>query len=516
MKLKKFLKFRVLFLLFWIIVSIIAINPKFNADGVAIKAVEKNSSASLAGITFDPNLKLTSREIIKQINNEDVKNIGDYVRILNKINETNIIRITTDKQVYVMLKTNNIGLTVENAASSNIRKGLDLQGGTRVVLKPQEKISDQDFKDLISTMENRLNIYGLSDLKLKKSSDLNGDSFIVVEVAGASKEEVKDLIASQGKFEAKIGNETVFIGGKKDIKFVCRGDATCSGIRACNQVQNGYQCTFDFAIKLSPEAAKKHAEVTKNLDTNLSSTGNYLSKPLDLYLDNKLVDTLQISSTLKGQATTDISISGPGSGTTRDYAIKDATKSMNKLQTVLITGSLPVKLDIVKIDTISPTLGQSFNKNAISIIVFAILAVALVIFIRYKDLKIALPIVLISSSEVLIILGISALIKYNIDLAAVAGIIAAVGTGVDDQIVIADEITSGKKKQYNNFKENIKKAFFVILVAWFTGVASMIPLFFAGAGLFTGFAITTILGISIGVFITRPAFASILENLEEE
>ena len=43
----------------------------------------------------------------------------------------------------------------------------------------------------------------------------------------------------------------------------------------------------------------------------------------------------------------------------------------------------------------------------------------------------------------------------------------------------------------------------------------MIPLFWAGAGLFTGFALTTILGISIGVFITRPAFAAIVETLEE-
>jgi len=33
---------------------------------------------------------------------------------------------------------------------------------------------------------------------------------------------------------------------------------------------------------------------------------------------------------------------------------------MKKLQTVLITGSLPVKLNIEKIDTISPVLGDEF------------------------------------------------------------------------------------------------------------------------------------------------------------
>ena len=143
------------------------------------------------------------------------------------------------------------------------------------------------------------------------------------------------------------------------------------------------------------------------------------------------------------------------------------------------------------------------------------IAVSIVIFIRYRDLKISLPVILISSSEILIILGLASLIKYNLDLAAIAGILAAVGTGVDDQIVIADEILKGKKELVSSFKEKIKRAFFVIMVAWATGLASMLPLFWAGAGLLTGFALTTILGISIGVFITRPAFAAIVEALEE-
>ena len=43
----------------------------------------------------------------------------------------------------------------------------------------------------------------------------------------------------------------------------------------------------------------------------------------------------------------------------------------------------------------------------------------------------------------------------------------------------------------------------------------MLPLWSAAAGLLRGFALTTILGISIGVLVTRPAFASMLEKLME-
>jgi len=517
MKLKNLLKFRVLFLLFWILLSIIAINPKFNTSGVIIKGVEGNSTAALAGMTYDSSVPPTKLERIITINNEEINNIQDYNNIITKINDSSVLRIKTDKREYIMLKTPDLGISIGEVPKNNLKKGLDLQGGTRVVLQPEEELSDQETRDLIRIMESRLNVYGLSDIKLRQSKDLFGDNFIIAEVAGASKQEVQELIAGQGKFEAKIGNETVFIGGKRDITFVCREDGTCSGVRQCVQNENSlYQCQFEFTIKLSPEAAKRHSEITRNLDVNITrGTQGYLSKTLDLYLDNNLVDSLQISSSLKGREAVDIAISGPGIGTTKNDAIKDATKNMNKLQTILITGSLPVKLNIVKIDTISPSLGKAFSSNAIWVILGAIAAVAVIIFIRYRDLRISLPVILISSSEILIILGLAALIKYNLDLAAIAGILAAVGTGVDDQIVIADEIIKGKKELVGSFKEKIKRAFFIIMVAWGTGVASMIPLFWAGAGLFTGFALTTIAGITIGVFITRPAFAAIVESLEE-
>ncbi|MFH0867978.1 MAG: protein translocase subunit SecD, partial [Candidatus Woesearchaeota archaeon] len=130
--------------------------------------------------------------------------------------------------------------------------------------------------------------------------------------------------------------------------------------------------------------------------------------------------------------------------------------------------------------------------------------------------QIAVPMVIISISEVIILLGVAALIGWNIDLAAVAGIIIAVGTGVDHQIVITDETLRGGQRVIYNWKERIKSAFFIIMASYFTMVVALIPLIFAGAGLLKGFAITTILGASIGVFISRPVFARVIEILLKE
>ncbi|MBU1203467.1 MAG: hypothetical protein KKG60_00155 [Nanoarchaeota archaeon] len=518
-KLKKILKkFRVILLIFFLLLSVIAISPRFNKEGVAIRSIDKNSSAYDSGMRVEPNLPPVQREIIKQINNIKVTNLEDYATALHSLKPQDTVRLITTKQEYVFLKGENLGLSVENAPSSNIFLGLELKGGTRVLLEPEEKITESQRKDVIATMRNRLNVYGLSDIVIREANDLKGTKYIIVEIAGATKQEVKDLIESQGRFEARIGNITVFEGGEKDIIHVCREDGTCAGIRACDQSQGGASCRFEFSIKLSEKAAKKHAETTKDLDINITSGKEYLIKPLDLYLDNVQVDSLLISSDLKGKQATDISISGPGIGATEQEAVEDALKNMNKLQTVLITGSLPTKMIIVKMDSISPTLGEAFVKNALVVGILTLLAVAVFIFIRYRKLKISIPILVISFSEMVLILGLSALIKYNLDIAAIAGIIAAVGTGVDDQIVITDEILSGSDEGGSSYdwKKKIKRAFFIILASYATTVAAMLPLLKAGAGLLTGFAFTTIAGVSIGVLITRPAFASIIQELLKE
>lgn len=270
-------------------------------------------------------------------------------------------------------------------------------------------------------------------------------------------------------------------------------------------------------IRLSPSAAKKHAEVTNKLDIVSSESGNQiLSEKIDFFLDGKKVDSLQISADLKGAEATSIAISGPGSAQTKIGAVDSALQNMDKLQTILITGSLPFDIEIVKLDSISPVLGKSFINNAFVTGIIAFIGVAVVIFIRYRKIKILLPMMLTSGIEIFLTLGFAAVIQWNLDIASIAGIIAAVGTGVDDQIVIVDEVLKGATDTLYTWKERIKRAFFIVFIAYAATVAAMVPLLTAGAGLLRGFAITTIIGVSIGVFLTRPAFASVVERIMKE
>jgi len=183
---------------------------------------------------------------------------------------------------------------------------------------------------------------------------------------------------------------------------------------------------------------------------------------------------------------------------------------------VMKTGSFPVKLEIAKIDNISPTLGKEFINNSLFIGLIAALVVVLTLVIFYRNIKIAIPIMINTLSETLIILGIASIIGWNLDLASIAGIIASIGTGVDDLIVITDEMLKKQTEVFINWKERIKRAFFIVLSAFFATAVAMIPLWSFGGGMLKGFAVTTLLGITAGVLITRPAFAHIMQKIIEE
>ncbi len=561
-KIKKILtNTRTVILIIFLVLAIWSIMPMPWNSGVTIRNVISNSTANIAGIERPkPTAQPTARERIISINNKPVNDLSDYYEYISQLEANRTVQITTSKGNYMLrtrerveveelnetvtktvtepvfdeelnrtvnqtrtievpkVQINNtgeledIGLRVYAAPKTNIRKGLDLQGGTRILLQPSETLSKQDMESLLDNMKERLNVYGLSDLIIRQAGDLSGNQYILVEIAGATEDEVRELLAKQGKFEAKVGNRTVFVGGT-DITYVCRS-ADCAGIdpmQGCGKSGEQWVCRFRFSISLSQNAAQKVADATKDLEIVSEEGQQYLSEKLKLYLDDNLVDELNIHADLKGKASTDIQISGAGLGQSEQEAALNSLNNMKRLQTILQTGSLPVKLDIVKIDSISPVLGEEFVRNAVMMGLIAMLVVTGVIFLRYRKIQIVLPILLTLSSEVIILLGFASLVRWNLDLAAIAGIIIAVGTGVDHLIVISDETLSKESREIYNWKRRIKNAFSIIMAAFLTTAAAMVPLLFAGAGLIKGFALVTLTGMLIGVFIARPAYASMIE-----
>ena len=495
-------------ILIFSLISIFGLPPSFFQKGVLITSVESNSTAFEIG--------LRQSQIITYVDEQKINTLEDYSSIIqNKFPSNNSLKTTinTLDSEFVYFSKEAPQIIASDIKKTNIQMGLDLAGGSRGLVQAQDKkLSLQEVNDLVDVISNRLNVYGISDINIRPVSDLSGNNFMLIELAGATPNDIEELISQQGKFEARVGNETVFSGGDKDVSSVCKNDATCAGIENCFPSENGYVCNFGFTIYLSEAAAERQAKFTENLSINSTTQGNYLSKKLNLYLDDSLVDSLLISEGLRGRVTTQIKISGSGSGETNVDAYNDAEESMHKLQTILITGSLPYKLEVVKLDTISPLLGKEFVKSILLAGLASLFAVSFIIFFRYKKIKSSLALLITSVSEIVIILGIASFIGWNLDLPSIAGILATIGTGIDQQIIILDE---AKQKTYLSLKQKLKRAFAIILGAYFTALVSLLPLISAGAGLLKGFAITTLIGITAGILITRPAFTDMVKKIEE-
>ncbi|MBW3015345.1 hypothetical protein KY330_02910 [Candidatus Woesearchaeota archaeon] len=563
---KVFTNWRILILIFVILASIYAISPQPNVKGISIVGVEVNSSANIAGIENPPEGSLPiQRERILSIDEQEINTVEDYNKIIENLEAEQVVRIRTNKDTYSLLikgisetfilnetetinitqevfdedlnKTINvteeievnkteekiigiedIGIKVDIAPKSNIRKGIDLRGGVRFKFKPEEQLDDEQFILLMDNMKQRLNVYGLSDVTVRRAKDLptylggTGESYIIVETSTSNEESIETL-KRQGKFEATVGNTSVFVGGN-DITAVCRS-AECSGIDTCGPASGGgYICNYRFAITLTPEAASRMAAATKDLDIIPGDGGrnDYLSEKIKFFLDDEFVSELSISAELKGREVTDPAITGAAGGNSEDEAIVNSLKELKELQTLLITGSLPVKLIVTERTVIPARVGEEFIPNLMTVGIAALIAVSLVTFLFYRKVKIALPMVLIVVSEVIILFGFAAFIRQTIDLAAIAGLIVAMGTGVDHLVIITDETLKGSGEIYD-WKRKLKNAMSIIMVAFFTTVVAMVPLISAGAGVLRGFGIITIVGITSGVLIARPAYAKIIEVL---
>jgi len=507
--------------------------------GVVVSSVGKNSTAFNEG--------LRQGMVITSINSEVIEDVNSYIKVMGETlpsaEEKKIVITTKDGEI-ILLTNKTLNITVEDTKPTTIKTGLDLSGGARALIRPDKELNSNEMSDLIAITSNRLNVFGLSDITVRGVTDLEGVNFMLVEVAGVTPTDLEELVAKQGKFEARIGNGTVggssvifsnssgtniseetisglevnvsergklvFRGGEGDISDVCRNRAECSGVIGCSDNQGEFICNFRFTIFLTPDAAETHASVTQEIP--LDDSGQYLTERLYLYVDDAEVDSLLIGSDLRGQVTTQISIQGSGVGLTEDEANDDARASMKKLQTILITGSLPYKLHLEKLDSISPSLGREFTKNIIFLAVIVFVVICALLFIRYRRLKITLAVILTVLSEATLTLAVAALIRWNLDAPSIAGIIAGMGVGINDQIIILDESIS---KEDAGLGERIRRALFIILGAFFTIVAAMLPLFWAGTGLLRGFALTTIIGVTVGILITRPAFADIIKRISE-
>ena len=189
-----------------------------------------------------------------------------------------------------------------------------------------------------------------------------------------------------------------------------------------------------------------------------------------------------------------------------------AQNQSKTISSILQGGALPV-LVVVGTPTITPpTIGSKFESVSLIALIIAVFAISAIIVLRYRKMFLILPILLTTFAELFIILSMIGLIG-TIDLAAVAGMIAVIGTGVDAQIIITDELLVAHGSDQHMIKARLGDAFYIVWADAALLVIAMLPLFFTTSLISViGFSESTIIGALLGAFITRPTYGAIISR----
>lgn len=439
-----------------------------------------------------------------QITEEEQKVLKDELGLQFSFYETNNIRLerSTDALTvwFLRKKTNSEVWKVEYQGDEyfEIRSAItedaitQLLGENGSVITYVEKVSPQTTKETRSIIENKLNYLGLQDIKVR----VWGEDYIMVDMAGKSLEEARDIVSKPGKFEIKIK-----LGTEDDAEtvFVVSGAEIARVDPPNNPPGSQWGVPFTFTDKGAQLFAEKCIEYgAASEDQEVRS-----ERQVAMYLDDQEVFSASIEAGLAANIR-DGTYQGQQKATTGDY------ERARELEIHLRAGALPVKPKIVGEGETPPELGAQFLRQVIQAIIGAILAVGVIIYIRYRHWRVVFPLLACAFSETMVVLGFAALINHQLDLASLAGVIATLGTGVDQMVIITDEVIRGEVRRMGSLLQRVSRAFSIIFVSAATTIIAMTPLAYMQLGVLRGFAIITIAGIFIGIFITRPAYGRLV------
>jgi preprotein translocase subunit SecD len=348
-------------------------------------------------------------------------------------------------------------------------------------------------------LETKINTLGTKDAKVNTLTGLNNVArFIRVELAGVDMTQAQEIVGKQGKFEIRIqttGNQT---------EHVLSGETITSVQTPSQEPPGSDKWGVGFTLSESGAAEFRAAAI------KYGATSDPANHNLIMLLDNSSVYSAPLSEDLAGKLQSDTIRQLFASTGTGKYGTQQATN----LEIHLRAGALPVDVTIAGSGGVSAPLGERYKMMALLAGIFALITVGFVIYYRYREPNIVLPMIMINASEIVILLGFISLIKFQMDLPTIAGLIAVLGTGIDQLVVITDEILhEGKVPSPNIYLKRLSRALSIIVIAAATVVIAMVPLALMDLSTLKGFAIITILGVLVGVLVTRPAYGKIIMQI---
>ncbi|MDR3349950.1 MAG: protein translocase subunit SecD [Acidaminococcales bacterium] len=358
----------------------------------------------------------------------------------------------------------------------SIKQGLDLQGGTHVVLEavdtPDAPVSDDALNRVVRIIERRVNELGLTEPLIQRQ----GSRRVIVELPG-----IKDpdaAIAMLGKtalLEFKDPSGKTALTGK-DLR----------DSRAQAAPGQGAQVSLEFT--------DEGGEVFFNL-TSLN-----VGKTIAILLDGQVLTAPVVNEPIRGGKAV----------ITGSRTIEEA----EQLAILLRSGALPVKMQVIENRTVGPTLGQDSKDKSAQAFVIGIAGIVIFMLAYYRLSGLVATIALLL--YVLLLLLAMKLLQATLTLPGIAGIILGIGMAVDANVLIferfKEELYAGRTLR-SAIDAGFSRAFATILDSNVTTLFVAGVLFYMGTGPVRGFAVTLALGIVLSMFTAITVTKFMLKSL---
>lgn len=359
--------------------------------------------------------------------------------------------------------------------------GLDLKGGTRLVLEAQDtstvKVDEDAVQRAKEVIQRRVDQLGVAEPVIYRQ----GERRIVVELAGVKDpQRAKEIIGKTAMLEFKDENGKVIMTGN-DLK-----NATA-----------GYDEYGRPAVhfELTPEGGRKFEKATRE----------NLGRQISIILDNQVLSSPVVQAVIK------------------DKGIIQGMRSMEEtkdLSMMLRAGALPVPMKILHSETLEPMLGrESINQSAVAGAI-GIMLVLIFMLAMYRLPGIMADVAL--AVYAFIVFAAMAALHATLTLPGIAGMILSIGMAVDANIIIFERIKEelrGGKRLRAAIEAGFTRAFTCILDSNLTTLITAGVLYIYGTGPVKGFAVTLTLGILASMFtaivVTRIIMTAIVDRNPE-
>lgn len=482
--------------------------------------------------------------------------------------------------------------------------GLEFTGGTRIPTTLEKPVSKATMDDVVNTIKLRVSKFGLSQVVVRSV----GDQQVYVELPASSDQvyiqQVKDILSSEGKFEAIIDGTTA-ITGEHIISGSIRDMPSVSGsnIRwgvgfvvnqeGAKKFANAAYGKANYPVYLFLDKAEDSVIVMREIylenitvpiedaKKQLSTVASYghnsvvfvdpnddaeaqvalilsqnktkiiisqeesvliskidksykvISKPTSEFIPEVinmglegitvnqwsaigLLSAPTLSPALAtGQTSQQFSIEGTAKGDTYRERQEYATAEMKRIKSILSGGALPVSIELGSIIYVPPSLGNEFLNYSIIGMIAAGVIVLLFIAFRYRHPEHIFPLVFVATTQMIILISFMAAVG-TLDLSTIAGLFGTLGTSVDYQIVITDEILGRSAGGRDEAKRRLEKAKYIISRDVGVLTVVMLPLMFSNIVEIIGFATATLLGSLLGLAITTLVYNAVIEKTYEE